>query len=183
MLDVLHVSSDLRRLSPSAIAGLLLLVAATVIIAALGFEHIGGYTPCPLCLQQRYAYYLGVPALAAALALLWMARPKAAAAVLLAVGIAFVVNAGLGVYQAGAEWGFWEPPATCATPSELPTFDINSLNVVRVPAGCGVASWRLLGLSFAGWNAVASAALAAGALSASLKAVGRFGWRPEGSPG
>jgi disulfide bond formation protein DsbB len=44
-----------------------------------------------------------------------------------------------------------------------------------VPAGCGVASWRFLGLSFAGWNAVASAAVAAGALWASLKALGRFG--------
>ena len=120
MLDVLHVSSDLRRLSPSAIAGLVLLAAAAVILAALAFEHVGGYTPCPLCLQQRYAYYLGIPALAAALALLRMARPKAAAAVLLAVGIAFLVNAGLGVYQAGAEWRFWEPPATCATPAELP---------------------------------------------------------------
>ena len=25
-----------------------------------------------------------------------------------------------------------------------------------MPAGCGIASWRLLGLSFAGWNVVAS---------------------------
>jgi disulfide bond formation protein DsbB len=183
MHDTVRVASDLRRLSPGAIAGLLLLAAAAVILAALAFEHIGGYAPCPLCLQQRYAYYLGIPALAAALALLQMARSKAAATVLLAVGVAFVVNAGLGVYQAGAEWRFWDPPATCATPSELPTFDINSLNVDRVPAGCGVASWRFLGLSFAGWNAVASAALAAGALWASLKALGRFGWQPEGSPG
>jgi disulfide bond formation protein DsbB len=183
MLHALHVSSDFRRLSPSAIAGVVLLVAAAVILAALAFEHVGGYTPCPLCLQQRYAYYLGIPALAGALALLRMARPKTAAAVLLVVGIAFVVNAGLGVYQAGAEWRFWDPPATCATPSELPTFNIDSLNVDRVPAGCGVASWRFLGLSFAGWNAVASAALAAAALWASLKAVGRLGWLPGGSPG
>ena len=25
---------------------------------ALGFEHIGNYDPCALCLQQRYAYYI-----------------------------------------------------------------------------------------------------------------------------
>ena len=39
----------------------LVLVASGAIIAiALGFEFIGGYRPCPLCLQQRYAYYLAI---------------------------------------------------------------------------------------------------------------------------
>ncbi len=175
MLDALHASADVRRLSATAVAGLVLLVAAAVILAALAFEHIGGYTPCPLCLQQRYAYYLGIPALAGALALLRFPHPKAAAAILAAVGLAFVVNAGLGIYQAGAEWKLWDPPATCASPSELPTFDLKTMNLDRVPASCGVASWRFLGLSFAGWNAVASAGLAAGAALAALKAMPRSG--------
>ena len=175
MLDVLHVSADLRRLPASAIAGLVLLAAAAVILAALAFEHIGGYTPCPLCLQQRYAYYLGIPALAAALVLLRVPNRKAAAAVLAAVSLAFLANAGLGVYQAGAEWKFWDPPATCASPAELPTFDLKTMNLDRVPATCGVASWRFLGLSFAGWNAVVSAGLAAGAGLAAFKAMSRSG--------
>ncbi len=175
MLDVLHVSPDLRRLPASAIAGLVLLAAAAVILAALAFEHIGGYTPCPLCLQQRYAYYLGIPALAAALVLLYVANRKAAVGVLAAVSLAFLVNAGLGVYQAGAEWKFWDPPATCASPAELPTFDLKTMNLDRVPATCGVASWRFLGLSFAGWNAVVSAGLAAGAGLAAFKAMSRSG--------
>jgi disulfide bond formation protein DsbB len=175
MLDALHVSSDLRRLSASAVTGVVLLVAAAVIIAALGFEHIAGYAPCPLCLQQRYAYYAGIPALMAALGLLYLSRPKVAAAVLAAVGLAFLVNAGLGTYQAGAEWKFWDPPSTCATPPELPSFDLNSMNLDKVPATCGVASWRFLGLSFAGWNAVASAGLAAGTALAAFKAMARSG--------
>jgi disulfide bond formation protein DsbB len=175
MLDVAHVSSDLRRLSAGTLAAILLALAAAVILAALGFEHIGGYTPCPLCLQQRYAYYLGIPVLAAALVLLQIRRPKTAAGLLLAVGLAFVINAGLGVYQAGAEWKFWDPPATCASPGALPTFDLKTMDLSRVPASCGVASWRFLGLSFAGWNAVASAALAGGTLWAALKASGKSG--------
>jgi disulfide bond formation protein DsbB len=175
MLDVLHVPPDLRRLPASAIAGLVLLAAAAVILAALAFEHIGGYMPCPLCLQQRYAYYLGIPALAAALVLLRVANRKAAAGVLAAVSLAFLANAGLGVYQAGAEWKFWDPPATCASPAELPTFDLKTMNLDRVPATCGVASWRFLGLSFAGWNAVVSAGLAAGAGLAAFKAMSRSG--------
>jgi disulfide bond formation protein DsbB len=175
MLDVARVSPGLRRLSAGALTALLLAVAAAVILSALAFEHIGGYTPCPLCLQQRYAYYLGVPAFAAALLLLRLPRPRWAAGLLAAVALAFLVNAGLGIYQAGAEWKFWDPPATCASPSSLPSFDLAHMNLDRVPASCGVASWRFLGLSFAGWNAVFSAGLAAGACWAALKAVARSG--------
>ena len=128
-----------------------------------------------MCLQQRYAYYLGIPALAAALVLLRLPSRKAAAAVLAAVSLGFLVNAGLGVYQAGAEWKFWDPPATCASPTELPSFNLKTMNLDRVPAACGVASWRFLGLSFAGWNAVVSAGLAAGAGLAAFKAMSRSG--------
>jgi disulfide bond formation protein DsbB len=169
MLDMPAVPSDLRQLPASAIAALVLLTATAVILAALGFQHIGGYDPCALCLQQRYAYYLGIPALGAALALLQMRQPMAAAAILLVVGLGFVVNSGLGIYQAGAEWKFWDPPSTCGA-VDLSPFDPTRLSLDRVPAMCGVASWRFLGLSFAGWNAVASAVLAAGASWAALKA-------------
>ena len=42
-------------------------MAATV-GTALGFEHIGGYIPCALCLMQRTPYYIGVPVALVALA-------------------------------------------------------------------------------------------------------------------
>ena len=32
-----------------------------VIATVLGFEHIGGYTPCKLCLGQREPYYMAIP--------------------------------------------------------------------------------------------------------------------------
>jgi disulfide bond formation protein DsbB len=165
---MLHVPSELRQTSADAIAALLLAIAAAVILAALAFEHIGGYLPCPLCLQQRYAYYGGIPALAAALALLRARNAPAAAAILLLVGAAFVINAGLGIYQAGAEWKLWEI-SSCGASGPLPEFDIDRLNIGKAPI-CGVASWHFLGLSFAGWNAVVSALLALGAFAAALKA-------------
>jgi disulfide bond formation protein DsbB len=174
---MLDVRSDLQSLTATGLAMLVLGGAAATILAALAFEHIGGYDPCLLCLQQRYAYYIGIPATVAALALLMRGQPKIAAAVLLAVGIGFAINAALGVYQAGAEWKFWDPPSTCATAGGLPSFDSKSLTMDRVPALCGVASWRdpLVSLSFAGWNAVISAALAGGALTATLKAIRKPG--------
>lgn len=165
-----HAVSDLLR-SPASRTGVLVLVGAVVVIlAALGFEHIGGYVPCPLCLQQRYAYYLAIPVLLGALA--GSRRPgTAAAALFLLVAVAFFVNAGLGTYQAGAEWKFWDPPASCAAPTTLPSFDLKNDTFDRIPVSCGVASWRFLGLSFAGWNAVASVLLAAGAAMAALQVV------------
>ena len=114
---MLHVPSELQRSSRRRSPGCVLLMAAAVILAALAFEHIGGYDPCPLCLQQRYAYYARHPGPGGGAGPAAAARsPRLAAAILLAVGIGFVVNAGLGVYQAGAEWKFWDPPSTCAAP-------------------------------------------------------------------
>jgi disulfide bond formation protein DsbB len=164
---MLHVPTALRQTSATAIGGLMLLTAAAVILAALGFEHIGGHVPCPLCLQQRYAYYGGIPALAAALILLRARNAPAAAAIFLLVGAAFLINAGLGTYQAGAEWKLWEL-SSCGASGALPEFDINKLDIEKAQ-GCGWASWRFMGLSFAGWNAVVSIVLALGAFSAAVK--------------
>lgn len=170
-----NIQSALQRFSPYAVGAAVLAGTGAVILAALAFEHLGGYTPCPLCLQQRYAYYFAIPALAAALALAAVGRPRAAAGMFLAVAIAFVANAGLGVYQAGAEWKFWEPPASCAAPATLPSLDLKGQTFDRIPVSCGVASWRFLGLSFAGWNVVMSVLLAAGAAAAGAAAAGEAG--------
>ena len=48
-------------------AGLLFFGLAATVGTALGFEHIGGYLPCMLCLEQRTPYYIGVPLMLLAL--------------------------------------------------------------------------------------------------------------------
>lgn len=141
---------------------------------ALGFEHIGGYIPCQLCLLQRDPYYYGIPVgilaiLAAALKFpTWIVR-----LLLAVVGVMMLVGAGMGVYHSGVEWGFWEGPASCAVSASgmaMGSGDILSqLNSVHGPS-CTVAALRVLGLSFAGWNVLASLMLAAIAFyGASLK--------------
>jgi disulfide bond formation protein DsbB len=165
------------KLDPSQAAayragGLALLLALGVILAALAFEHIGGYVPCPLCLQQRYAYYAGIPLLFLALALVGADERRWAALVFFLVALAFLANAGLGVYQAGAEWGYWPGPETCGTlqPITGSAGDLlkrlETTSVIR----CDEASWRFAGLSFAGWNAVVSLFLFAAALRAAFAA-------------
>ena len=152
---------------------LALMISTGAIIAALGFEYIGGYVPCPLCLQQRYAYYVGVPLLFIALVFVSAGHRYPAGLIFLFVSLAFLANAGLGVYHAGAEWGFWPGPETCAGVQELARSSggllesLSDINVVR----CDEAPWRFAGLSFAGWNVVTSLLVFGASLSASADSI------------
>lgn len=164
--------------SASGRAGLLALsLAVGVILTALAFEHLGGYSPCPLCLQQRYSYYAAIPALLLALGLLSAGRKGAASALFALVALAFIANAGLGAYHAGAEWKFWPGPDTCGGSQPLSRGagglfkDLANTRVIR----CDEAAGRFFGLSFAGWNVIASILLAVGAAYAGVKAWGRQG--------
>ena len=159
------------RKTPAYQLGAFALLAATAaLVAAWGFELIGGYVPCPLCLMQRWAYYISVPALFVALTLLTSGKPRGAGLIFFLVALAFLSNAGLGVYHAGAEWKFWAGPATCAggdavaaTAGDL----LKQLSTTRV-VRCDEAQLRIFGLSFAGWNVVASFFLFVAALKAAF---------------
>ncbi|MEQ1648665.1 MAG: disulfide bond formation protein B [Hyphomicrobiaceae bacterium] len=149
------------------------LLATAAILTALAFEYIGGYNPCPLCLQQRYAYYIAIPTLFLALILYTAGRQSTAALVFLLISFAFVANAILGIYHSGAEWKFWPGPDTCAgTAAPLassPGGLLKSLPTTRI-IRCDEAPWRLFGLSFAGWNVVISICLWITALQAAYAA-------------
>lgn len=152
-------------------AGLLAIAMAAVVGAALGFEHIGGYIPCALCLEQRTPYYLGVPLMIAAAVSAALKGPAALTRGLLAVGgLLMVYGAGLGVYHAGVEWHFWEGPTSCATAAQGVTTNAGDLLAdinAKKPPSCDAAALRVLGLSFAGWNVIASVVLAAAAFRVS----------------
>lgn len=154
------MSEIFRRewIAPAAV----LVIGLATILTAWGFQIFGGFIPCALCLQQRIPYYVGLPiALVALVFALTGARPLIVRALLLAVALAFAVGAFIAVYQAGAEWGFWPGPSSCGAtsgggdPSRSLLEQIRSIRVVS----CTEASWRFLGLSFAGWNALVSTAL------------------------
>ncbi len=153
------------------LAVIVFVAGLAAILAAWGFEIIGGYIPCELCLQQRVPYYVALPiALVAIIAELLRAPRIIVRVLLLIVAVAFVYNAGLGVYQSGAQWGFWQGPTACSGSGEgipMAAKDLlSSLDKAKV-VSCTDVTWRFLGLSFAGWNAIISAGLAVLALIAS----------------
>jgi disulfide bond formation protein DsbB len=149
-----------------------LLLAVAALATAYAFEYVGGYAPCPLCLMQRYAYYAGIPLLFLALVLVATERAGWAAAVFFLVALAFLANAGLGTYHAGAEWKFWPGPDTCESAAQPLggsgglLKQLETTTVIR----CDEAPWTFLGLSFAGWNVVTSFLIFVAALQAAFAA-------------
>jgi len=61
MADRLSLDRPITRDRRPALAAALAIGMALVVGGALAFEHIGGYIPCALCLQQRTPYYVGIP--------------------------------------------------------------------------------------------------------------------------
>ena len=164
--------AKLRRLiarTPLHVIALALAAASlATILAALAFEHIGGYQPCPLCLMQRDPHYVGILLALLGAAAAWWGAPRWTTALAFA-GFAGLMGygTGLAVYHSGVEWSWWEGPSLCAAAGASPTDSAAMLGMLRggaVPPSCTEAVWRLLGLSFAGWNALISAALTAGGL-------------------
>ncbi len=153
-------------------AGLAALGMAVTVGAALGFQHIGGYIPCKLCLEQRLPYYIGVPvAVLALLAAAFRLPPLVVRGLLLVVALLMTWSIWLGAFHAGVEWGFWPGPADCGAVALPPSGGgslLDQLDAV-IPPSCDQAAWRFLGLSFAGWNVVASLFLAAIAWAAALR--------------
>ena len=151
---------------------LALFVASAVILTALGFEHLGGLAPCPLCLMQRWAYYAAIPALFAALVLASAGQRGLAATLFGLVALAFLANSGLALYHTGVELKYWDGPATCSGAELAPLStsgqgvlaQLDNARVVR----CDVAPWHFAGLSMAGWNIIVCLALMVMALKAAM---------------
>lgn len=151
--------------SPTLTAALLVLVVASATIAgAWFFQLVLDILPCPMCLEQRYAYYTLIPLSA----LVALGTGKGAPRPLLIAGLVLIAliaagNSIFGVYHAGVEWKFWQGPTDCTGP--LVNFGkagslLEQLDKVKV-IRCDEVQWRFLGLSLAGYNALISALMAA----------------------
>ncbi|MBB2973598.1 disulfide bond formation protein DsbB [Mesorhizobium sp. RMAD-H1] len=159
-IDIASLRVPAGRTQAIAAAFLAIAMAATV-GGALGFEHLGGFMPCKLCLEQRTPYYISAPLMVLAAISGGLKWPGWLTRGLLLIGaLLMTYGLALAVFHAGVEWKFWDGPTDCSAATMSITTDagnlLSDLNSVRPPA-CDQAAGRFLGLSFAGWNAVASA--------------------------
>ncbi len=139
-------------------------IAAATLAGAWFFELVLDIRPCPLCLEQRYAYYLAMPlgALVAFAAARNASRPVLVLGLII-LAAAALGNAALGAYHAGVEWKFWQGPTDCT--GEIGNLGsagnlLERLDTVKV-IRCDEVQWRFLGLSLAGYNVLISLLMAA----------------------
>jgi disulfide bond formation protein DsbB len=156
--------ADTLRAQPIAAAAIAVAVGGSAtILGAWFFQYVLGYMPCPLCLEQRYAFYFGIPL--AVLVLLGAsagASRKVLLLALFAIAAGMIWNTGLSAFHAGVEWKWWPGPRDCSGPlNSLGAgnllHDLQSIHIAR----CDEAAWRFLGLSLAGYDVLISGALAA----------------------
>ena len=141
------------------IAAVAFVLAAATIAGAWGSQLIGGLVPCELCLEQRLAYYWGLPVLALTL-LFWQRLPRLVWLMAMVVAVAiFVWGTYMGTYHAGVEWGFWPGPVACTgLGTEVNFSDLTNMDAAKV-IPCDKVQFRLLGISLAGYNALISLAV------------------------
>jgi disulfide bond formation protein DsbB len=133
--------------------------AAFMLAAAHGFETFGHYPPCELCLKQREIYWLIFWSGIGLFAVTRITPPllQMACGVL---AVLFFAECALAVYHAGVEWKWWPGPSTCTGGG---VHAVTAADMTALLSGkpqrivqCDVAAWRFLGLSMAGWNALAA---------------------------
>lgn len=159
---------DLR--APRTACLLVLLGALFALASAWYFQLVVGLAPCPLCLTQRIAYYVGAPLAVLGLILSAARWDQMTRLVLVALALLMLGNSAIAIYHAGVEWHVWQGPVSCAAGPAVKVTDIMAaLRTTHIPR-CDEAAWRLFGLSMAGWNALIALTLAT---IAALGALGR----------
>lgn len=144
---------DSRQVAVLAGAG-----SAALLLAALGFQA-AGYVPCELCVLQRWPHVAAALIGAAILFTHWQRW-------LGWLGLlAALLATALAIYHTGVEWKWWPGPTACTggvqNLASMSAADlVRQLNTTAV-VRCDQPALVVLGLSMAGWNAIASAVLSA----------------------
>jgi disulfide bond formation protein DsbB len=154
---------------------LVLLASAAIVGAALLFQYVGGLAPCELCLYERWPWYAALVIAAAALASGSEGVTRAALALCFVV---FAAGSALAVYHVGVEQHWIAGPTAC-TGSGTGAQTIAELKAQllgRQPVNCDEPAWRLFGVSLAGFNLLASLAVALFCAAVARRPTRRYGF-------
>ncbi|MBS0333577.1 MAG: disulfide bond formation protein B [Proteobacteria bacterium] len=149
-----------------------LLASGAMLAAAHAFETFGHMAPCELCLKQRTVYWVAMGVAAACMVIVRLpGGPRWRAATCWLLALVFLAGAGIAGYHAGVEWKLWPGPESCTGAGRVSIDAIKDLlagGSVKMPM-CDRPAWIFLGLSMAGWNAVASLVLVGLSVAAAMR--------------
>jgi len=129
---------------------LLIFVAAALSVSGFVLEYGFGVLPCKMCWWQRYAHWAIL-----ALAMTGYTLPQFQRPATIAIGVAALTGLGIAVWQFAAQHGWLPFPASCVSDASQAFSSaenlLNNLNRVKI-VPCDKETFKLLGLSLAGWN-------------------------------
>jgi disulfide bond formation protein DsbB len=118
-----------------------------VIFLSLGTAYIAQYgynlLPCPLCMYQRYTYFMMLPI--AIIGIFKNDNPRLVNFLLSLCVILGVITAFVALYQFFVEQGIFEGTSTCSAEFKAGS-DLKTQIMNNPIASCQAASWRVFGL-------------------------------------
>lgn len=154
----------LERLTDTAVQNAPKLILAASVIAlsgAYGSQIFGGLHPCVLCLYQRVPYALVIALGLIILILEARGRSDLTQWILILAGAAFLVGGGIALFHVGVEQHWWQGTEGCVGTSGATSVEELRAQIMASPVTrCDEIPWSLFGVSMAGYNVVASLALA-----------------------
>ena len=126
-----------------------LILFIVLILSSVHLLEIFGFEPCDLCLKQRWPWYIS---LVLAIVPNFIFQHKNSIFLLLISLLLFLGSVFAG-WHAGIEWNLWEGPKTCVTQTiDYSNNLLEKLKSTSPAPQCNQASFRVLGLSLAGYN-------------------------------
>ncbi len=159
-------------MSANRIAVLAGAYSLVMILGTQFFQYVVGVAPCEMCYWQRWPLEAAIVICFGGVGLFAAGVIGRQAIVAIAwIGLVLIaVSGAIGAWQAGVEWKIFPGPTSCT--GERFEFHgaadlVNAAPVVR----CDVVTWKLFGISLAGYNTIFS--LGAAVLGAYLLAIKR----------
>lgn len=127
------------------------MLATIVLITVFLFQYNAGLEPCTLCLYQRVPWIIML-----ILPTFSILKPAYRRHGVAALGLLFLISAGLALYHVGVEQHWWAYDS-CTTNITAQTAEdlIAQLQSTTAPP-CDEIQWSLLGVSMAGYNLLLS---------------------------
>jgi disulfide bond formation protein DsbB len=153
-----------KSLSDTAVIKITAALSAATLAGAHGFENFANLPPCPLCLDQREAYWAAIAFALLALGALKWDKTKHTHLPIFFIGaivIALAYGAYLAGYHTGIEQKWWPGPTTCTGAGAALTIEQMLSQTDAKIVMCDVIPWSLFGISLAGYNLLIALGLAA----------------------
>ena len=129
-------------------------ISSLMLISAFYLEYFQDALPCDLCITQRWFHALII---SYSLTIILILKKKIVSnkLVLLGLSITWVASSIAGLYHFGIEMNFWKGPDECSSNIDF-SKDLLTYLLNKSPIKCDEVTFKILGFSLAGWNALIS---------------------------